>query len=894
MFLKVKEKLEQIIGQISAASQSRALTVTFVGASVLLLGLVFVKNNIGINTDTENMLSEKLPWRTTYIEFKKSFPFFADTIVVVTDGDTPDIAEDVARELASSLAEDGSYFESVLHLSEHPYFRQNQLLYVSPDELSKLSDSISRSQALLSRLANEPTATRLMETVAEALDYGDTQSAANLDQVLTKISQTVRDSTNNNFRPMSWQNILSATPTDQSAVASKSEKLNLENRVIFIAKPVMDFSAILPAENAIKKLRTEITKLESKYNGGVRIRLTGGAALAHDEMSSVIAGSMKAGVLSLILVVVCLFVGLRSWVLVLSTLFTLMIGLTLTAAFAVAAVGALNMISIAFAVLYLGLGVDFAIHICLRYKELHQGNPTNQLKNELITWATKHVGASIALCALTTAIGFFAFIPTDYKGVAELGLIAGVGMFISLITSIVLLPAFLQLLPPLKTYPEVVRNSNPLNLVTPRNAKTILVIAGCLWFMTSISVSFVSFDIDPINLNQQSAESVELLKELSKNGDNSTHAVSMLAKDEKELAEIEEKLSKVVSIGSVTTLNSLIPTDQQEKFPLIDDLALILGGELSLNQSAELDSVALLLAIKGLNAKLRQLPTTEQTAENKLLLASLTQFLQSLESLSNEQATAKLKLLNNNLMSSFHGRIARLNDALSPSDVTQENLPKELRERWISNEGIYRIEALPREALASNHALRAFVGDVQRAVGANATGAAIINVSAADAVQTAFIQAFCYALALISVLLWIILRSFKEVVVTLFPLLLAGLIACSVIVLAGFKFNFANVIALPLLLGIGVDSALHLLHRYKTDLPKTAGLLQTSTARAVLFSAATTTVSFGTLAASSHAGTASMGIVLSAGIVALLFCMLIILPAMLLMFVEQGDRSSQS
>ena len=469
---------------------------------------------------------------------------------------------------------------------------------------------------------------------------------------------------------------------------------------------------------------------------------------------------------------------------------------------------------------------------------------------------------------LQTAIGFFAFIPTDYKGVAELGLIAGMGMFISLFTSITVLPALLQVLPALRLEARRPLKEARLNLVSPKNAKLILVIAGCLWFGASISVSFVSFDIEPVKLNDQRAESVKLLKELNENSDSSSYTVSVLAKDKTELATLHDALNDVVSIKSVRTIDSLIPTNQDEKFMLIDDLVLILGEEIAPSSDTLLNPQHLKLSLEKLTEKLQNNHRSKQSDE---LYDSITAYVKHLETLKPTEASSNLLLLNRNLMESFFGRINRLNDALNPSGVESETLPTEIRERWISARNIYRIDAVPIESPSTNAGLRAFVNDVQRAVGAKATGAAIINVGAADAVQKAFIQAFCYALVLISILLWMILRSFKEVIVSLFPLLLAGLLTCAVMVLCSLNFNFANIIALPLLLGIGVDSALHLLHRYKSDSSNSLNLLHTSTARAVFFSAATTTVSFGTLAASTHTGTASMGVVLSIGIVVFAF-----------------------
>lgn len=869
-FDRLKNQAESIFGRLSACAQAQPRIILFIASVATIVGAIYTINNAAINTDTENMLAEDLSWRVTYSEFKANFPFFADNMFVVVDGKTPDIAEDVAQSLAENLTHDAQHFSRVLHLAEHPFFRQNQFLYLSLPELAKLGDDLSRSQAFISQLTHNPSAANLLTILSNALDHSEEVSGYQFDSVIKQIAAAIDQVTEGDYTPMSWRRVFNGTDTGN-------------NRVMFVVKPVLDFSAILPAEDAIKKLRHEIEGLEALYPGAVNIRISGAAALAHDEMLSVIRGSMKAGLLAFLMVFICLFIGLRSWVLVVSTLITLMVGLTFTATFAVMAVGTLNMISIAFAVLYVGLGVDFAIHICLRYREL-----TGQTdKPAAINQAVQHVGASIALCALTTAIGFFAFIPTDFKGVAELGLIAGVGMFISLLLSIFLLPALLTLLPKLASSHSNVTATQWPKIITAANAKPILATAGCIWFLASISVAFISFDINPINLNDPNAESVKVVRELASEGQAPTNTISILTDSQASLSAIAKQLRDHISVKEAQTINSMIPELQAEKLAAIDELALLLGEDLELAASKPFDALDMQTSLNNLLNKMSAINTANELKTWTSLIRAIETFEKSISALDDRQRIQKLSALDAKLMGSFSGRIQRLADGFEPHDVSIDNLPPELRQRWISEQGKYRIEAIPAVEITSNQELRAFVNDVKSVVGERATGAAIINVGAADAVQSAFIHAFCYALLLISIILWLLLRSLKEVIVSLFPLLLAGLLTCSVMVLVGLEFNFANVIALPLLLGIGVDSSLHLLHRYKTETSASLGLLQTSTARAVFFSAATTTVSFGNLAFSSHAGTASMGLVLSIGISAVLFCMLLILPAMLLMFVEK-------
>ena len=234
------------------------------------------------------------------------------------------------------------------------------------------------------------------------------------------------------------------------------------------------------------------------------------------------------------------------------------------------------------------------------------------------------------------------------------------------------------------------------------------------------------------------------------------------------------------------------------------------------------------------------------------------------------------------LLASLPGRLEALNASLNADYISLENLPDQLKRLWISADGKRRIEIYPQQDMQDAAALREFVRAI-RAVTPEVTGAPVINLEASDAVAAAFGQAFLYAFIAITLVLYLLLARKKDVFLVLIPLLAAAVITGGASVLAGMPLNFANVIALPLLLGIGVDSGIHIIHRYRTDLPDGKSILATSSARAVLVSSLTTMGGVGNLALSPHAGTASMGMLLTLGIGVTLVCMLLVLPALLVL-----------
>lgn len=871
MLLTYKRKLESAISAISAFSQKYSVLVVTITCLLSIVCLALIAMNFAINTSTEDMLSEELPWRAAYIDYVNNFPEFSDNIVIVVDAVNRDIAEDVARELSDNVLRDKEHFHGVNHLYEHPFIRQQQLMYLSTDDLFDLVDRLSDAQPFIAQLTVDPSTARLFEMLNSAYSSDTGTPLPGLNRISEQVANAIENTADNVFLPMSWVDSLYPG--------------KLRTRIVFTTRPKLDYSNVLAAEDAVQQLNEYITGIQEEYPNLVSIRMTGDAALAYDEMQSLTRGSTITGILAFILVMTCLFLGLRSWGLIVCSVVTLLAGLIFTACFAVMAVGTLNMISIAFAVLYVGLGVDFAIHTCLKYSEM-LGKVEGTTKHQIINSSLTHVGPSITLCALTTSIGFFAFFPTEFQGVAELGVIAGVGMFISLVTTTLLLPALLELLPA----PTLPDNDNkwllPDSWHGNKLAVSVLFISSIICIGALFYLNKISFDIDPLNVNDQQADSVKLFRDLSNDKDYTPYSLSIMAENQRELKTFTEKLGKLDSIARFSSINSLIPDRQSEKLDIIDELNLILGNDLSVAENHPINYEKTLEQLKSLQSTLLSLDTSDTPSE---LINAIDIFIEKLHSVNQDSKEQSIVLLNKNLMHGFASRMERIADGLNASAINFDSLPEQIKRQWISPDGLYRIEVTPTGDLSNNDAQRSFVGDIQNIAGDKVSGVALINIGAADAVQNAFKHALTYAFVLITLILILSLRSIREVLVTLCPLLMAALSTCFIMVLFGIPFNFANVIALPLLLGIGVDSAIHLLLQHKSN--QIENVLHSSTAKAVFFSAATTTMSFGSLAMSEHTGTASMGIVLTIGIVCVLISMLVVLPALLHLFIKREISS---
>ena len=820
----------------------------------------YTMDNISMNTDTEDMLSAELPWRKLDQEYERLFPQYDNNILIVLEAATPDQAADAALLMYQRLQAERDLFEFVYYPNALPLFRESGLLYLDVDALQDLSDQLAEVQPFLARLARDPTLVGLFEVLGDALDAAAEGEQVAIEPILSRINAALEALQDGRPYRLSWQALMSG---DEDGAE------NAPYRELILTQPKLDYADFFPATPAIEKIRQVYADLDLTADPGARLRLSGATMLAHEEMQSVMKGTETAVVLALCLVTVIMLAGLGSAWLALATVLSLVIGLACTAAIATLTVGELNLISVAFAVLYIGLGVDFAIHYCLRYRE-HRVE--GAARGAALEQTSVNIGSSLFLCAVSTAIGFFAFIPTDYSGVAELGWISGMGMFISFLVTLTVIPALLSLLPyrPGKQKMPVTGGAR----LVERHAGKILGVTALLALASTLALGGLRFDHNPLNLHARDGAALTTFRELLADNDLTPWTAIMIAADAEEADEYRAAFSQSDLVEKVVTVADFIPAGQEDKLFIIDELSLLLGDLSSASpQPATQDAAARLAALRAFRDKLAQ------TGSDAPALTALRDNLEEL--LHGAHQPGKLSArLEQMLLASLPGRLDALNASLDADYISLDTLPEQFQRFWVSADGKRRVEIYPQQDMQDNRALTAFVHAVQ-SVSPAVTGAPVINLEASAAVATAFGQAFLYAFIAITLILYLLLARKKDVVLVLIPLLTAALFTGAASVLIGLPLNFANVIALPLLLGIGVDSGIHIIHRFRTDLPDGKNILATSSARAIIVSSLTTMGGVGNLALSPHAGTASMGLLLTLGIGITLVCMLLVLPALL-------------
>ena len=832
-------------------------------AFVIAIGSgVYAVGRFAITTDINKLISPNLDWRQHELAYEAAFPGPFTSILVVVDAPTPERASEATSKLVERLAEQPSLFHSARQLDGGPFFARNGLLFQSESELARTAEGLIGAAPIIGTLANDPT----LRGLTRALSFGliGVQTGGmklnDLIRPLTMSADTVDQVLAAQPASFSWHVLLSGEPPGPK-----------ELRHFIDVRPVLDFTALEPgraASNAIRKAAEEL-KLVAEYDA--RVRLTGPVAMADDEFSTVQDGALINGLATIVVVLIILWLALRSARIIMAVALNLFVGLAVTAALGLWLVGALNLISIAFAVLFVGLGVDFGIQFAVRYRS--ERHDLGELRAALLSTAEK-IGAPLSLAAAAVAAGFLSFVPTDYRGVSELGQIAGIGMLIAYATSITVLPALLTLLKPPGEPEEVgYRMLAPVDRFLERHRVPVIAGTGLVALAGLPLLFYLSFDFNPINLRSPSVESVATYLDLRSDPNVGANAIELLMPNASSLTETAERMRKIPEVARVMTVQDLVPRDQERKLPMIRALARQLSPALQAEDTAPTPADAQVIAALTSTAdtlnRLAKSASGQGADAVRRLATSLTKL--------SEADKAKRDAAQAAFVAPLRIALDDLRNYLHAETVSLQTLPEDIKRDWIAPDGKARVEAFPKGDPNDNETVRQFAKAVQ-AQFPNAVGTPISILESGNTVVHAFFWAGAFALVSIAVLLWIVLRRFGDVLLTLVPLLLAGLVTLEVCVLIGLPLNFANIIALPLLLGVGVAFKIYYIMAWRAG---QTDLLQSSLTRAVIWSALTTATAFGSLWHSSHPGTSTMGKLLALSLVCTLAAAVLFQPALM-------------
>ncbi len=850
-----------------------ALWVVLAGLAVAGLSLGYSVNYLTLDTDPMNLLDPDLPFRQLSRSFDAAFPQLDDLIVVVVDQGSPEDRRDAVHELARLLGRQSSLVSSVYQPQQYDFFDRYGLLYFEVDELWRLDERLTEWEPFLGTLVHDPSLRGLFSMLTLALKEDPTPEQRKLlTNVFDVLSKTIDAHRLGKPHASSWKEALIEDLTDKSDPSYG----------FLLVKPKLDYSSLEAAVGPIEFLRQHGRDLEDRL--GVRIRLTGSIPIEAEERELIAQGAGLAAGLSLGLVAIVLIVGFRSVWLVVAMVSTLVVGLLWTFGFVVAAIGSLNLITAAAPVLFIGLGVDFGIQFGMRYREEFAQVGEHEVA---LRRAVAGVGGAMTLAAVAAALSFFSFLPTSYQGFAELGLIAGGGMFIALFANVTFFPALLTLFPRVRVVvPANVSKDDAANPLVIRYRRVILGVLVPVMIGAIAVLPTLRFDFNPLHLRDLSSEGVSTFQELLGDPDTSPYRIDVLVDSLPDADALANRLKSVPEVDRVMTLSSFVPGEQDEKLAIIDELALVLDPVLTPQdpveapgEKEEVQAITDFRAILAVHASKNHLDDFNDNL--KTLMHSIDNLLSG-----SHESPFFVHALRTRLIGDFPRWLDQLRELMSADRISLETLPDSLRNHYLSQDGKTRVEVFPARNVNDNEALRQFVDSVQQ-VAPHAGGSPVGILQGGRAIINACVQATILAIVASAALLLAVLRRSREVLLVLLPLVLTMILTVAVCLALGISLNLANVIASPLVLGLGIAFGIYLILRIREN-RSLVQVVRSSTSQAVFFSALTTMASFGALSFSQHPGMASLGLLLVVTLTLAMVCALVVLPALIAELEQRG------
>jgi hopanoid biosynthesis associated RND transporter like protein HpnN len=820
---------------------------------------LYAAQHFAIKTDVNQLFPSDLTWTSRANRYSHIFPDYGITVVV--EAPSPEQVDEAAAKLAAALAADHRHFQAVDAAQSGPFFARENLLFLPLPKLTRIAGSIGGAAPLVGTLAADPSLRGALSALSAGV-MSAVEGAYPLDALarpLDMASDTVDAILAGRPASFSWRALASGKPP-------AADELHPFIRI----QPILDYHALQPGRAAEDAVVQTANRLNLARDYQAQVRLTGLVPIDDAQFSTLQEHAVLNLTVTVAAVLIILWLALRSWRIILAAALSLVCGLAISAGVGLYLVGSLNLISVAFFVLFVGLGVDFGIQFSVRYRaERHE---FRSLHPALISAARK-AGGPLALAATATALGFSAFLPTAYRGLSELGEIAGPGMIVAFLTSITLLPALLAVLrPPGEPRPMGFGWLAPVDRFVARYRIPVVATTLALVVLASPLLLRLPFDFDPVHLQNPHSEAVSTFLELRRDPQTGANAADVMEPDLKAADRAAKRLAALPQVSRATTLSSLVPSDQRQKLTLIGKMAAKLGPAINPAQpkppSDQQNIDALLSTAQGLAQFAKLAPGAAAAAAHRLsgLLGRLAKAGPAMR----QRATAAF-------IEPLQADLFGLKASLGAQPVTVDTIPAALKRQWLSPGGQARVQVPPKGDPEDTAVLRAFVAAVLK-VAPHATGPAVTLYEAGNTIVRAFIEAGIFALASISLLLWITLRRIADVLLTLVPLLLAAVVTLELCVVLDLPLNFANIIALPLLLGVGVAFKIYYIMAWRRG--RTA-LVQSTLSRAVIFSAMTNATAFGSLSMSSNPGTSSMGELMGLALLSTMAAAVLFQPALM-------------
>lgn len=864
-------------------------------------------------TDQDRLLSEDLPYHARYMKFIREFGDL-EFLYVVIEGPTEKEMISFADSLAARLRGVPDV-KKVIYSFDTAWVKDYAFSYASEDELQKLYTEIQPQKDKIQELYSTRTVDEILQRITDQL--GSPQSMmTGASPVLQDQMQVLLDALNGKKNTS-----FSRFSELQDEINKQTERKYIwavkGKTMIMLVMPNKDYSTLSVIEQPLKKIRDEIefTKLDHpKITAG----LTGRPALQADEMSTSNRDMIKSSIVAFFGVAIVFMIFFKELMRPIICNIVLLIATGWTYGFIALTLGHLNLLSVVFALVLIGLGVDYGIHFIHRYQEELElyGSPSEAIRSSLV-----NSGSGIMTGAFTSTIAFSLAMTTKFKGLAELGYVAGAGILLSLLAMLVTLPAALMV------YDHHFRRGThipqPLQLIglrhTSRHPRTVILILFIITIALLPQLKNLKFDDNLLNMQADGLESVAYEKKLLKGSGHSTWYCAFVRKDLEQVKALQKQLQQFPTVAATESLLDVLPSITPAKKEKIDAIRSFFTGiekkpaysyepnlvisnqlieriqNLSLKMEQMKEQKVRMMAAaakKGSKKRLtpQQMAAMQQMAnaqaagavqdasnDSSVLFAKLTE-LATLLSGTKEECRDRLIKANQILLDEPRAAITKLSTMVNKGIPPVEEIPDIFRSMYVGKDKSYLVMAYPKENIWETEPMKRFVDDLRKA-DPFVTGAPIQVYESSQLMRDSFIRIALMAYIAVGILIFLDFLSIKHFLMILVPLTLGIVWMVEYMGLRGIYLNLANFFAIPILIGIGIEEAIYFYHRYLEEHDVDKALYTTGTG--LTLTSLTNILGFGSLILASHKGLRSFGILMSLGTIMYWFAAVVLLPSLI-------------
>ena len=886
----------KIFSRLVRLAYFHSATVILVSLVVAALSIWATITYLKFNTSRGDLIAKDLRYNELYREYRDQFEDF-DGMIVVVEGDHPSSMKNFAEALVEELEKDEASFPQIFHKVDTEYFKTKAFLYLDIPDLLDLKEKLASHQDFLENVNASPGLNTLLRNINSEISAGMVDSlmadfiggpddedeekkddSSDLSLLITLLAQMTTH-VNGDPRYISpWASFLS---NKSESLKGQGYLTSGEDELLFIlVNPASTKGDFAGSRNSIRAMRKLIKEIAPQFPG-VTVGLTGEDVIASDEMVTTQMDVKKASQIA-ILGVTFLFIfayrGVREPLL---AIFALIVGICWSMGWTTFIIGHLNILSVVFTTILIGLGIDFGIHILERYRE--ERNSGNDVQAAIHNTLSK-TGKGNATGAITTAIAFGSMTMTDFIGIAELGWIAGGGILLCLLAMILLLPALITQMekrwgPPRRVAKKVSVKRKSFEIIFD-HYRWVIAVCFILVLGAAYSFQFLAFDYNLLNLQAKGTEAVRYEMKIINNAKRATWHAAMIADSFDEAREKERLLKNMSTIGKVESILSAVPKNQAEKIIITRAIAPLLE-DMETEPEDEIFSLrALNKTMKKIRFKLRKKEKDEVDDHVFTASQSLKKFQEDVKKIDPQQAEERLSLFSGKLFADYREKIGDLKSAANPTPVKISELPKKLLERFVSPEGKYLLLVFPDINIWEKPAMEKFLGEL-REIDPNVTGNAVHMYESTQLMISGYVNGGIYAMTAIIIFIFATFRNWRTTFFILLPTIVGSIWTVGIMEALGVRFNLANLVILPLIIGIGVVNGVHIVHRFREEGGGGATVLSKSTGQAVVLSSLTTIIGFGSLMVADHQGVYSLGLVLSIGVGSCMLTSITLLPALL-------------